>query len=168
MARKAKRAKVSRWELAATRENARREATAPLLAHAGLVEKTTPEAVRGRIERIARADAERYAAHDEKARRKIDQLRADLEALDPPRLAKLDADRHIYPPTHEYDLDILSEALALVTGKTRREVHEHYEPRQRVAVETRVAVPEDVEREAAAETEAVAEEEARPRQRRTA
>jgi hypothetical protein len=142
---KAKRTKVSRWERAAARENARREAKAPLLAHAGLVEQTTAETVRRRAEAVTRADAERYAAHAERASRKIDQMRADLEAIDPARLAALDANRHIYPRGHEYDLDILAEALALTTGKTRAEVFEHYEPRRRVPGGRRVAVPAGVD-----------------------
>jgi hypothetical protein len=132
-----------RWERAAARENARRDARAPLLAHAGLVPHTTADAQEAKVARVQGELADRLASHAEQSRRKIDVMRADLRALvGDEAIAALDAKRRIYPKGLEYDLDILTGEIAKATGRTNGEVFEAYKPRPRVTEErVRVAVP---------------------------
>jgi hypothetical protein len=157
-----------RWEKAAARENARRDARAPLLAHAGLVPHTTADAQEAKVARVQGELADRLASHAEQSRRKIDVMRADLRALvGDEAIAALDAKRRIYPKGLEYDLDILTGEIAKATGRTNGEVFDAYKPRPRVA-EDRVRVAdvghgEDArERDDAAEREADGVDEAGP------
>lgn len=148
-----------RWEKAAERENARRDAKAPLLAYAGLVEHTTADAQRARVERIITAQAERFAAHNEQSRRKIDVMREDLRALiGDAGIAAFDVRRAWWPKSPDYELDGLTEELAKATGRTPLDVFEAYKAKLRVAEPVRVevsAAAPDVD-DAAAEEEAAA------------
>lgn len=130
-----------RWEKAAARENARRDARAPLLAHAGLVPHTTADAQQAKVERVQSEMAERFAAHDEQSRRKIDVMREDLRALiGDAGIAAFDARRKWWPKSPEYELDGLTEELAKATGRTPLDVFEAYKAKLRVAEPVRVEV----------------------------
>jgi len=155
--------KDRRWEKAAERENARRDARAPLLAHAGLVPHTTADAQQAKVERVQSEMAERFAAHDERSRRQIDVMREDLRALiGDAGIAAFDVRRKWWPRTPEYELDGLTEELAKATGRTPLDVFEAYKAKLRVAEPVRVevfAAAPDVG-DAAAEEEAAAVDEA--------
>ena len=136
-----------RWEKSAASENARRDARAPLFAHAGLVPHTTADEQQAKVERIQREFEERLAAHREQDLRKIDLMRQDLLALDggADALAKIEQQyKGRWAPPQEYMAGTLNETIARLTGRTPLEVFEHYKERQRVEiVRVRVAV-EDV------------------------
>ncbi len=152
-----------RWEKAAARENARRDAKAPLFAAAGLVEHTTAAERKARVERIQDDQARRFAANDERSRRKIDIMRADLRTLiGDAGVAAFDVRRKWWPKSPEYELDGLTEELAKATGRTPLDVFEAYKAKLRVAEPVRVevsAAAPDVG-DAAAEEEAAAVDEA--------
>lgn len=155
-----------RWKKAADRENARRDARAPLFAHAGLVPHTTADAQEAKVARVQGEMAERFAAHDEASRRRIDVMRQDLRALvGDGALAAFDVRRKWWPKSPEYELDGLTEEIAKATSRTPREVHESYKARLRVGEPRRVeslssaaALPGDAaEHEDAAVEEGTAE-----------
>ncbi len=100
--------KEKNWKRAAERENARRTASAPLLAHAGLIPMTTPEKVKVRaeanIEDFKRRMIEGAARAYESARRNRASLAWILSADE---LDTLDEGWEIrikrgFPETHEY------------------------------------------------------------------
>lgn len=159
-----------RWEKAAERENARRDAKAPLFAHAGLVPHTTADAVEAKVARVQSEMTERFAAHDEASRRKIDVMREDLRALaGDAALAAFDVRRTWWPKSPEYELDGLTEEIVKATGRTPGEVHESYKARLRVGEPMRVAIPVVSTNDATeCEGEAAEETAAEPTQHRIA
>jgi hypothetical protein len=96
----------TRWERAAERENARRAASAPLLAAGGMLPVATADERELRWERIA-AEAElRLRLSRERAERTGAMLRAEVaERVSPEALAALDARRAVLPRSAEYSAD---------------------------------------------------------------
>jgi hypothetical protein len=159
--------KPDRWEKSAARENARRDAKAPLFAHAGLVDHTSAAEQKERVERVLSDMDERFAAHEERARRRIDIMRADLLALtDAATVQAFDTKRKWWPRTPEYELDGLTEEIAKARGQTKEEAFEAYRERPRVAEAVRVAA--DLRGLDGAEDEAAEEEAARAERKASA
>lgn len=98
-------ARPDRWEKAADRDLARRQRDAgPLFAP--LVERRDPEAVRARAEQANAAFWERLRQGNIEMEARGQAAREILAAhISPEELARLDAQRKIYPPTAEYTAD---------------------------------------------------------------
>jgi hypothetical protein len=88
-----KKDETRRWEKSAARENARRAAKAPLLAHAGLVPLITPDEQRAKVERQSAALEQRLAECRARMERAAVSYRAEISAhAAPEALAALDAE----------------------------------------------------------------------------
>lgn len=86
------------WERSAARENARRVAKAPLLAHAGLVPLVSPEERQRRMEAHRAQGMARLDEMHERARVRAAEARAALAArLDAPTLARVERYLSAFP-----------------------------------------------------------------------
>ena len=117
--KRSKKAKKTRWERAADRQNERLTRAQPLFVHAGSVPRTPAADQQARVEQITSDFDARIAAGDAENMKRAVAVRARVAArVSPAELERLDAHRLIYPRTAVYALEHWKEALARLDAPT--------------------------------------------------
>lgn len=97
---------AGRWERSAARANERREREAPLLMHAGLVARVTPEERREGRRRAVVAGIAASAASEEATEQRASAYRAQVAAaVSAAEMAELEAHRAVLPDATVYSAD---------------------------------------------------------------